>query len=288
MLGKHRGVEPADKSSALLATKWSTDQPWTHADERNLRERRENEQVEVALTPGPKGEVAGVRDPPPKPRCPQDHPAWSRQLKVRSSLASELGRSTRSSLHLDTNQACRRENASGRCGRRRRRSNQMISCNGIYKAKVRQGNNHDVTDRMVKGMPAVASKQGPTDLTGKADLSGAMSCGPLVRPWDTKMSGLLPWSSVVVTWKAGCGESRTSGLEWGKDREVLPITTWGAAMLPGYPARLEKEPQGHLAGRLPYHKDSIASIPARRASECVSPGKCTRWRVGLGFGGRRV
>ena len=225
MLGKHRGMEPADKSSALLATKWSTDQSWTHADERNLRERRENRQVEVAFTPGPKGEVAGVRDPPPKPRCPQDHPAWSRQLKVRSSLASELGRSTRSSLHLDTNQACRRENASGRCGRRRRRSSQTISCNGIYRAKVCQGNNHDVTDRMVKGMPAVASKQGPTDLTGKADLSGAMSCGPLVRPWDTKMSGLLPRSSVVVTWKAGCGESRTSGLEWGKDREVLPITT---------------------------------------------------------------
>ena len=176
-----------------------------------------------------------MRDPPPKPRCPQDHPAWSRQLKVRSSLASELGRSTRSSLHLDTNQACRRENASGRCGRRRRRSNQMISCNGIYKAKVRQGNNHDVTDRMVKGMPAVASKQGPTDLTGKAGLSGAMSGGPLVRPWDTKMSGLLPRSSVVVTWKAGCGESRTSGLEWGKDREVLPITTGRSVMTSCYP-----------------------------------------------------
>ena len=57
----------------------------------------------------------------------------------------------------------------------------------------------------------------------------------LVRPWDTKMSGLLPRSSVVVTWKAGCGESRTSGLEWGKDREVLPITTGEAAMLPRYP-----------------------------------------------------
>ena len=42
MLGKHRGMEPADKSSALLATKWLTDQSWTHADERNLRERREN------------------------------------------------------------------------------------------------------------------------------------------------------------------------------------------------------------------------------------------------------
>ena len=33
---------------------------------------------------------------------------------------------------------------------------------------------------------------------------------------------------------------RTSGLEWGKDREVLPITTWGAAMLPGYPARRKR------------------------------------------------
>ena len=158
-----------------------------------------------------------MRDPPPKPRCPQDHPACSRQLKVLSSFASELGKSTRSSLHLSTNPDCRRENASGRCGRRRRHSSQMISCNGMYRAKVRQGNNNDVTGRMVNGMPAVASKQGPTDHTGKADLSGAMQRGPLVRPWDTKMSGLLPRSSVVVTWKAGCGESRTSGVR----REAL-------------------------------------------------------------------
>jgi hypothetical protein len=28
---------------------------------------------------------------------------------------------------------------------------------------------------------------------------------------------------------------RTSGLVWGKDREVLPITTGEAAMLPRYP-----------------------------------------------------
>ena len=132
------------------------------------------------------GKVAGVRDPPPKPRCPQDHPAWSRQLKVLSSLASELGKSTRLSLHLDTNQACRRENASERCGRRRRRSSQTISCNGISRAKVRQGNNHDVTDRMAKGMPAVASKQGPTDLTGKADLSGAMHVVPWCVPGTPK------------------------------------------------------------------------------------------------------
>ena len=195
-----------------------------------------------------------MRDPPPKPRCPQDHPAWSRQLKVLSSLASELGKSTRSSLHLDTNQVCRRENASERCGRRRRRSSQMISCNGRSRAKVRQGNNHDVTDRMVNGMPAVASKQGPTDLTGKADLSGAMSCGPLVRPWDTKMSGLLPRSSVVVTWKAGCGESRTSGLEWGKDREVLPITTGEVVIPPCYPARYRwAAPSGPGWVRVPEH-----------------------------------
>ena len=197
-----------------------------------------------------------MRDPPPKPRCPQDHPAWSRQLKVLSSLASELGKSTRSFLHLSTIQDCRRENASGRCGRRRRRSSQMISCNGIYRAKVRQGNNNDVTGRMVNGMPAVASKQGPTDHTGKADLSGAMQRGPLVRPWDTKMSGLLPRSSVVVTWKAGCGESRTSGLEWGKDREVLPITTGEVAIPPCYPASVAfgsvairtRERSGCLAG----------------------------------------
>src|SRR5262245_13461100 len=87
------------------------------------------------------GKEAGVRDPPPKPRCPQDQPACSRQLKVLLSLASELGRSTRLSLHLETNQACRRENARGRCGRRRRRSSQTRSCNGISRAKARQGNN---------------------------------------------------------------------------------------------------------------------------------------------------
>jgi hypothetical protein len=52
-----------------------------------------------------------------------------------------------------------------------------------------------------------------------------------------EMSGLLPRSSVVVTWKAGCGESRTSGLEWGKDREVLPITTGVVATSPPYPTR---------------------------------------------------
>jgi hypothetical protein len=192
--------------------------------------------VEVAITPGPKGKVAGVRDPPPKPRCPQDHPAWSRQLKVLSSLASELGNSTRLTLHRSTNPDCRRENASGRCGRRRRRSSQRISCNGIYRAKVRQGNNHDVTECMAKGVPAVASKQGPTDRTGKADVRSHETWPPGAS-LGHEMSGLLPWSSVVVTWKAGCGESRTSGLEWGKDREVLPITTGEVVIPPCYPAR---------------------------------------------------
>jgi hypothetical protein len=71
--------------------------------------------------------------------------------------------------------------------------------------------------------PPLLPNKGQQTTQGKADMSGTMERGPLVRPWDTKMSGLLPRSSVVVTWKAGCGESRTSGLEWGKDREVLPI-----------------------------------------------------------------
>src|SRR6267154_1300035 len=75
--------------------------------------------------------------------------------------------------------------------------------------------------------PPLLPNKGQQTSQGKADMSGTMERGPLVRPWDTKMSGLLPRSSVVVTWKAGCGESRTSGLEWGKDREVLPITTAG-------------------------------------------------------------
>jgi hypothetical protein len=175
-----------------------------------------------------------VRDSPPKPCCPQDHPACSRQLKVRSSLASELGNSTRLFLHLDTNQARRRENASGHCGRRRRRSSQRIFRNGIYRAKVRQGNNNDVTGRMANGMPAVASKQGPTDPTGKADVRSHVMWSPGAS-LGHEMSGLLPRSSVVVTWKAGCGESRTSGLEWGKDREVLPITTGVVATSPPYP-----------------------------------------------------
>src|SRR5260370_32676440 len=115
-------------------------------------------------------------------------------------------------------------------------------------------------------MPAVASKQGPTDHTGKADLSGAMQCGLLVRPWDTKMSGLLPRSSVVVTWKAGCGESRTTGLEWGKDREVLPITTGEVAILPRYPTIRLRKKDGCLAG-------SVAAVGLRSSQRVGrSPG----------------
>ena len=83
--------------------------------------------------------------------------------------------------------------------------------------------------------PPLLPNKGQQTTQGK-QMSGAMQRGLLVRPWDTKMSGLLPRSSVVVTWKAGCGESRTSGLEWGKDREVLPITTGevvNTSLLPG-------------------------------------------------------
>jgi len=89
----------------------------------------------------------------------------------------------------------------------------------------------------------------------------------LVRPWDTKMSGLLPRSSVVVTWKAGCGESRTSGLEWGKDREVLPITTGEVVISPCYPASgasgsLVSERRGGPHGRR--RGGGVAPMPIRK------------------------
>jgi len=98
--------------------------------------------------------------------------------------------------------------------------------------KARQDNINDAVNRMANGLPAAASKQESTGFTGRCRY-----VKDRVRrlPWcvpETHTSGLPSWSSVDVIWKAGCGESRTSGLEWGKDREVLPITTskvreWG-------------------------------------------------------------
>ena len=40
-----------------------------------------------------------------------------------------------------------------------------------------------------------------------------------------QMSTEMPGRVSKPSWKAGCGESRTSGLERGKGREALPIAT---------------------------------------------------------------
>jgi len=121
---------------------------------------------ETADTPGPKWYGGGRLASELQTRCLQDHPACNRQLRALSSVMMELGKATALPLHLEANQARRRENASECRGGRRRRSSQMLSCNGLDKVKVRQGENHDVTTRMANGLPTVTSKQESTDLTG--------------------------------------------------------------------------------------------------------------------------
>src|SRR5437762_14054937 len=83
--------------------------------------------------------------------------------------------------------------------------------------------------------PSLLPNKGQQTSQGKQNCQEPCHVVPWCVPGTPKMSGLLPRSSVVVTWKAGCGESRTSGLEWGKDREVLPITTGEVAIPPRYP-----------------------------------------------------
>ena len=120
--------------------------------------------------------------------------------------------------------------------------------------------------------PPLLPNKGPQTTQGK-QMSGAMERGPLVRPWDTKMSGLLPRSSVVVTWKAGCGESRTSGLEWGKDREVLPITTGEVAIPPCYPVLARS--RGRSARSLAIRLHAISDIWTWGNLRCYRIGRIT-------------
>src|SRR5437762_793627 len=84
--------------------------------------------------------------------------------------------------------------------------------------------------------PSLLPNKGQQTSQGKQNCQEPCHVVPWCVPGTPTMSGLLPRSSVVVTWKAGCGESRTSGLEWGKDREVLPITTGEVVIPPCYPA----------------------------------------------------
>jgi hypothetical protein len=110
-----------------------------------------------------------------------------------SSLALELGNS-----HTALPAVAGHENASVRAGRRRRRSSQRPGGNGRDRVKVRQARCTE---------PTWQTRTGGMFIMGSASYK---------RPSDVsrvpvKASGLKPPS-----WKAGCGESRTSGLERGK------------------------------------------------------------------------
>src|SRR5204863_8157169 len=75
--------------------------------------------------------------------------------------------------------------SSGAVERRRHRTSQTIARNVIYRVIFCQCNDNHLNLHSFPTRRSSDLKQGPTDLTGKAELSGAMSCGPLVRPWDT-------------------------------------------------------------------------------------------------------
>src|SRR5262249_300362 len=71
---------------------WPCVEPWTYADVRNLRERRHTEQVQRLKHLDQNGTVEGVW-PPNSKRVVTNHPAWSRQLRVLSSVHAECGKS---------------------------------------------------------------------------------------------------------------------------------------------------------------------------------------------------
>jgi hypothetical protein len=106
------------------------------------------------------------------------------------SLALELGNS-----HTARPPSVGHDNASVREGGRRRRSSQMPGCNGQDRVKVRQA---WCTE------PTWQTRTGGKFTMGSASYKRP----PDVSRVSAKASGLKPPS-----WKAGCGESRTSGLE---------------------------------------------------------------------------
>jgi hypothetical protein len=97
-----------------------------------------------------------------------------------------------------------RENASGRDGGRRRRS-QRPGCHGLDRVKDRQGT------PVKKGSKRMERGKQMTVL------------------WDwcasPSATANLPFRSPQANWKAECDESRPLRLEGGKDCKVLPILT---------------------------------------------------------------
>ena len=149
------------------------------------------------------GMAAGLSTPNMGRRCPQAARRRGGRYGLLSSLALELGNSQTA---LPT--AVGHENASVRAGGRRRRSSQMPGCNGPDRVKVRQA-----------WCTETASQ---TRTWGKFTM-GSLTCYKRPQGFGrvpVKKSGFKP-----SCWKAGCGESRTSGLERGKGCKALPIAT---------------------------------------------------------------
>jgi hypothetical protein len=149
------------------------------------------------------GKAAGRSSPNVGRRCPRSARRRGGRYGLLSALALELGNSQTT---LPT--AVGHDNASARAGGRRRRSSQRPGCNGPDTVKVRQ--------------------VWCTEPTSHTQTWGKFTMGSLVsykRPQGfgrvtVKKSGPKP-----SRWKAGCGESRTSGLERGKGCKALPIAT---------------------------------------------------------------
>jgi hypothetical protein len=140
------------------------------------------------------GRAEGLSSPNVGRRCPRSARRRGGRYGWLSSLALERGNS-QTALPTSVGHG----NASVRAGGRRRRSSQRPSCNGPDRVKVRQA-----------WCTETASQ---TRTWGKFTMGSLMS---YKRPQGfgrvtVKKSGLKP-----SRWKAGCGESRTSGLERGK------------------------------------------------------------------------
>src|SRR3954452_8906013 len=145
----------------------------------------------MAVTPGPKRYDVGCHHFPCDDTLLPMRPAQSRRLRVsQRHLHWNLG--TPKPPCLETG----RENASVRAGGRRRRSSPMPACNGWDMVKVRQERRDRKTTRL--------------------HIHGEVRQGLFLnRPWTRKGGGMVNWY-VAALWKAGCGKTRTSGLEGGK------------------------------------------------------------------------
>ena len=119
-----------------------------------------------------------------------------------------------------------RENASGRESGRRRRSNQMLFCNGGDRVKVRQGRLKRTEDQQVSQRKQMTEEvMGPCSPAKRGPHTTGCAVLRLVRSgMGVPLACSLPVAE--LNWKAGCVERHLSGLERGKGCEALPIVTF--------------------------------------------------------------